>query len=106
MAAGDTDGDGYADVVTTPTTSGGPQVQVFSGRDNSQLRSFLSDAPTNTSGLRAAVKDLDGDGQGEIITSTGFGQLPIVRQFRRTSDDPYSLFFAYDPAFLGGVVVG
>ena len=106
VAAGDTDGDGYADVVTTPTTSGGPQVQVFSGRDNSLLRNFLADDASNTSGLRAAVKDLDDDGQAEIAISTGFGQLPIARLFRRSSNNPYSLFFAYDPAFLGGVVVG
>ena len=106
VAAGDTDGDGFADIITTPTSSGSPHVQVFSGRDNSVYRSFFADSVTNTSGLRAAAKDLDGDGQAEILTSTGLGQLPIVRQFRRTSDAPYALFFAYDPAFLGGVVIG
>src|SRR5207244_4487626 len=39
VAAGDVNGDGFADVVTGAGAGGGPHVEVFSGKDNSVLAS-------------------------------------------------------------------
>jgi hypothetical protein len=83
-------------------------VQVFSGATGEALAGFFAYDPAVRAGVRVAAADLDGDGRAEIVTAPGAGRGPHVRVFRRHADASVSEvtgFFAYDPAFRGGVFV-
>ena len=51
VASGDLNDDGYDDVVTAPGPGGGPNVEVFSGKDGSLLMSFMAYNPYFTGGV-------------------------------------------------------
>ena len=63
-------------------------------------------------GVRVAAVDLDGDGVDEVITGAGPGGGPHVEGWNLPPDrDQPGLalsasFFAFDPAFRGGIFVG
>ena len=57
-----------------------------------------------TGGVSVGVADIDGDGVDEIVTGAGPGGGPNVRIFRGDGT-PLGSFFAYNPAFHGGVKV-
>jgi len=108
VACGDVDGDGIPDIITGVGAGGGPHVQVFSGGTGAVLASFFAYDPGATVGMRVAAADLDADRRAEIITAPGGGGGPHVKAFRRNADGSVSEvagFFAYAPAFLGGVFV-
>jgi hypothetical protein len=105
VATGDVTGDGVPDLVTGAGVGGGPHVQVFDGATFETIASFFAYEPTFNGGMYVAIGDLDGDGVGEIITGTGRGGGPLVRVFDGTGS-LLTGFFAYDPAFRGGVRVG
>jgi hypothetical protein len=108
VAAGDTNGDGRADIVTGAGAGGGPHVQVFDGSNvNNVLASFFAYGTNFTGGVSVATADVNGDGKADIITGPGPRGGPNVKAF--DGSNPAILldnFFAYDPAFLGGVFVG
>ena len=61
--------------------------------------------PTFDGGVRVAAGDVTGDGYADIVAAAGPGAGPHVRVFDgRTGQEAWS-FFAYDPAFTGGVYV-
>src|SRR5205823_4303799 len=68
IAAGDVNGDGYADIIVGADAGGGPNVTVFSGRDRSPLLSFFPYDPHFTGGVRVVAGDVNGDGLADIIT--------------------------------------
>jgi hypothetical protein len=105
VAAGDVNGDGYADIITGAGPGGGPHVKVFSGKDGSVLDTFFAYAATFTGGVTVAAGDVDGDGRAEIITGAGPGGGPHVRVFNGTTGAAIAGFFAYDAGFTGGVSV-
>jgi hypothetical protein len=55
--------------------------------------------------VNVAAGDLDGDGRAEIVTGAGPGASPHVKAFDGTTGAEVRSFFAYDPAFSGGVSV-
>jgi hypothetical protein len=105
VAAGDVNGDGYADIITGAGSGGGPHVRVFSGHDGSLLQSFFAYAPNFFGGVTVAAGDVNGDGKADIITGAGAGGGPHVKVFSGADGSVLQSFFAYAPTFLGGVSV-
>jgi hypothetical protein len=110
VAAGKVDGDNLADVITGAGEGGGPNVRVFSGATGAQLPgaigSFFAYDPAFAGGVRVAAGDVNRDGQADIITGAGPGGGPHVRVFNGATGVDFVTFFAYNPAFTGGVFVG
>ncbi len=108
VAAGDVNGDGYADVVTGAGAGGGPHVRVWNVHDGSELLGFFAYSAAFAGGVRVAAGDIDGDGYAEIITGAGPGGGPHVRVWTAGRGDAVQQlagFYAYDGAFSGGVFV-
>lgn len=84
VAAGDTDGDGHADVITGAGATGGPHVKVFSGHTGEVYYSFFAYDAAYTGGVLVAAGDLDGDGKAELVTSNNMGPTQ-VKSFRDTT---------------------
>jgi hypothetical protein len=68
---------------------------------------FYAYDPAFRGGVTVAAGDLTGDGVAEIITGAGPGGQPQVRVFSLAGGGVTEVagFFAYDPAFPGGVTV-
>ena len=120
VSAGDLTGDGMADVITGGGPGGGPRVLVFDGRDlltpvggtQSPIANFFAGNPDNRSGIRLAVKDLDGDTKADLVVGAGAGAGNHVTAYlgktiMATTNTPAATF-EFDPYqdFTGGVFVG
>jgi parallel beta-helix repeat protein len=105
VAAGDVNGDGLADIICGADAGGGPNVTVFSGRDNSQLFNFFAFDPNFTGGVRVAAGDVNGDGHADLICGAGPGGGPNVTVFNGVTGARLESLFAFDPRFTGGVYV-
>jgi hypothetical protein len=105
VAAGDFNGDGFADVVTGAGAGGGPHVQVFSGRDFTQLANFMVYDPSFTGGIALAVGDFTGDGIDDLATGAGPGGGPHVKVYRGGDYFQVANFFAYDLGLRDGIWV-
>jgi hypothetical protein len=105
VAAGDVDGDGRTDIVIGAGPGGGPQLMVLSGVDRHVIASFFAYDSTFHGGVSVAAGDVDGDGRSDLITGAGPGGGPHVKVFSGADQHLLASFFAYDPAFGGGVRV-
>jgi hypothetical protein len=109
VAGGDVDGDGLAEVITGAGPSGGPHVRVISLRGGTltERASFYAYDPAFRGGVHVAAADTTGDGVAEIITGAGPSGGPHVRviEFNGGALKELASFYAYDPAFVGGVSV-
>jgi hypothetical protein len=105
VAAGDINGDGYADIVVSADKGGGPEVTIFDGKTGNQLTAFFATAPTFTGGIRIAVGDVNGDGFADVIAAAGPGGGPQVTIFDGKTMKLLTSFFAFPPTFTGGLWV-
>jgi Ca2+-binding RTX toxin-like protein len=105
VAAGDVNGDGFADIITGADAGGGPHVKVFDGRSNAESASFLAYGSSFQGGVRVAAGDVNGDGRADIITGAGPGGGPHVKVFDVSSGQEIASWLAYSPNFTGGVFV-
>jgi hypothetical protein len=113
VAAGDVDGDGSAEVITAAGRGGGPHVRVWkfvqAGAPPVELASFLAYPPAFTGGVSVGAGIIrDGAGRASIVTGAGPGGGPHVIVWQYLGGGvvaPFASFFAYGPAFLGGVNV-
>jgi hypothetical protein len=105
VATGDVDGDGMLDIITAPGAGGGPHIRVFSGADGTLLKEFFAYAPAFAGGVFVASADFNGDNKADIVTAADAGGGPHVKVFDGVSGALLREFFAYAPAFTGGVRV-
>ena len=105
VAAGDVDGDGRADIITGAGPGGGPHVRVFRGGDLAELLTLYAYVEEFSGGVWVASADVNGDGRSDIITGAGPGGGPHVRVFDAVDYSLLLNFYAFDPAFGGGVSV-
>jgi len=92
-------------VVTGPGAGGGPDVRTFKPDGSNLLASFQAYASSFTGGVHVAAGDLNDDDIDEIVTGAGPGGGPHVRAFNLSGSATPVSFFAYNPAFPGGVFV-
>jgi hypothetical protein len=104
VAAGDTNDDGHADIMTGPGQGGGPHVRVFDGATGAVTVNLIAYDPNFRGGVFVAA--LPGViGNTAIVTAPGPGGGPDIRVFINQFADT-DRFAAYDPNFRGGVAVG
>ncbi|MGK2956856.1 MAG: hypothetical protein ACSLFB_00320 [Acidimicrobiales bacterium] len=103
VASGDLNGDGREESITGAGPGGGPHVRTFDSAGNPGHGFFAYD-PGFRGGVHVASGDINGDGVDEIITGAGAGGGPHIRIFSGGGED-LGGFFAFDPAFNGGVTV-
>ena len=105
VASGDVTGDGINDVVVAAGPGGGPQVNVYDGTSLQLVHSFYAYNAAFDDGIFVAVGDVNGDGYADIITGAGQGGGPHVQVFSGQNYSNIASFFAYNPAFTGGISV-
>jgi uncharacterized protein (TIGR03118 family) len=81
VAVGDTNGDGFADIITAADSGGGPQIKVFSGADGSLLLNFFAYDSSFRGGVRVAAADVNGDGTADIITAAAVNGALQIKVF-------------------------
>src|SRR5205823_2367727 len=108
VAAGDANGDGYADIIVGADAGGGPNVFVLSGKDRMPLVSYFPYNIAFTGGVRVAAADVTGDGRADIVTGAGPGGGPNVTVYQLVAGQPQVVqsYFAFDLNFGGGIFVG
>jgi hypothetical protein len=100
VAAGDTTGDGRAEIATAPMTGGGPHVRLFG--DGVPVAEHVPFDAGQRSGARVALRDLDGDGRAEVIAATGPG---VASQVRVMDGGDVRDFTALSPDSIGGLSI-
>jgi len=115
VALGDVNGDGSTDVITGAGPGGGPQVNVYNvnaqtGAVSLQSSFFAFSAPSFTGGVYVAAGHANGDAFDDVIVGAGAGGGSRVQVYAGSatgvvSSSTLNDFFAYSPAFTGGVVV-
>jgi serralysin len=123
VAAGDVNGDGFADLIVGKGLGGDGQVTVYSGVNNAVvLANFFAYPPlpvvslvpvfgdpvtaSSSVEVRVGACDTNGDGHADILTGPGPGLSPLVKVFDGLTLAELDSFFAFDPAFQGGIFVG
>ncbi len=104
VATGDVNGDGVADIIAAPGAGGGGAIKIFDANGALEA-SFTPFAGTFTGGIFVAAGDVDGDGRADTICGADSGGGPAVRVYSGANLSLLQSFFAYDPAFTGGVRV-
>jgi hypothetical protein len=125
VAAGDVNGDGRADIITG--AGGTSRVKVIDGANvnlrlangrispSALLGNFLAYSSSFTGGVTVAAGDVNGDGRADVIVGPASGaqrvevidgtRLGMVVAGRIANTALLARFFAFQPAFAGGVFV-
>jgi hypothetical protein len=99
--------DGYADIICGAGPGGGPNITIFSGKDNfqTQLFSFFAFPITMTLGIYVGGGDLDGDGHADIMVGPSAGGGSNVALFSGVDVSPQATFQPYGANFAGAIRV-
>lgn len=106
VAAGDFNGDGFADIVTGAGAGGSPQVTVTNGKDGSLYGTFQAYNSSFTGGVRVAVVDASGGGLADIVTGPGANSGPQVNVFQGKTLGLLRSQSAFGGRFGSGLYVG
>lgn len=107
VAAGDVDGDGFADIITGagPGSAGG-HVKVFNGNSGAEMASFFTFPAGFSGGVHVAAGDVNGDGRADIVVGAGSGSGGgHVKVFNGNGLGEFRSFFAYPGTSVSGVHV-
>jgi len=103
VAAGDTNGDGIAEIITAPGPGRAPSVRRFDRTGAYTVpNSFDVYQTTFQEGVHISVGDINNDGQDEIITTPGAGGGPQVRVFNGAFE-PITSLFVFDEGMRNGI---
>lgn len=118
VAAGDFNGDGFAEVVVTPDQGGGPVVAVYrgvnlaSGQAVELVRFFGIQDDAFRGGARPAVGDVNGDNIPDIVVAAGFSGGPRIQVWNGVTvaagvqpTTSLANFFAFEETLRNGVFV-
>src|SRR5919202_1894204 len=93
------------DIITGAGAGGGPHVEQFDGTTLALKKSFYAYDPAFGGGVQVASGDVNGDGTPDLVTGAGPGGGPHVEVFDGVTGAVIRSFYAYNPAFGGGVRV-
>ena len=102
VAAGSLDAGGLVRVVTVPMAGGGPDVKVF---DGDKLTATYQPFGSGEAGNGVAVRDLNLDGRGEILVTSGPGSRPRVVVLDGGTGKLLRDFPGLTPDYVGGLFV-
>ena len=102
VAAGSLDAGGLVRVVTVPMAGGGPDVKVF---DGDKLTATYQPFGAGEAGNGVAVRDLNLDGRGEILVTSGPGSRPRVVVLDGGTGKLLRNFPGLTPDYVGGLFV-
>jgi hypothetical protein len=103
ITAGDTNGDGRAEVIAgSGPNAGGGSLYVFNGAGTMLLAKSVSDA---VFGMDVGTQDINVDGIADIIVSRNARSGPFVEILDGLTLNVLDDFFADDPRFTGGISV-
>jgi hypothetical protein len=105
VAVGDVTGDGTPDIIVGAGPGGGSDIRIFNSQTGAMIREFSHFNPLFTGSQYIAVGDLNHQGYDDIIVGADYGGGPNVIVFDGKTGAVLYNFFAYNPAFVGGVRV-
>ncbi|MFA6533563.1 MAG: putative glycoside hydrolase [Patescibacteria group bacterium] len=102
LAAGETNNDGWQEIVTAPGAGGVGAVKIFNWQGENIGPNFYVYGDKYRGGVNLALGDLDGNGASEIIVGAATGG-PQLRIFNGAGKLISAGWFAYDKNQRGGV---
>lgn len=103
VAAGDINGDGLTEIITSPISGGGPHIRIFSPKGDI-IGQFFAFEKEFHGGVNIASDDMDNNGKAEIIASKGYGGNSEIKVFDAFGNE--KLGFSPFAGYNGGVNVG
>ena len=105
VAAGDLDGNGTDEIITGTGYGAGTHVRTFTGTGQAVFTpGFFVYGETDRTGIKVAAGDIDGDGEAEIITGSGYSRAPEIRTYDRYGNQ-LSSFAPYASNYRLGVKI-